>query len=363
MQAPEPNPDQLKLFSFNLFSQLSGAVTAGMVHIGDRLGLFRALADSAGPLDAEELATRCNVHPRWVLEWASNQTAARILTADHSNPEAPRFGLTPEGRAVLADESHPAFGMGMFHRLPATMARLTELPSCFSSGVGFDYDAHGHEGAVGIERSFEPWSNANLVPVVLPAIAGLVENLERGIMVADVGCGAGSAVCAMAAAFPNSRFVGYDISRHALGIAREKAAQRGLTNASFVDPRDEPIPTDGRFGFVSTFDCIHDMTHPQRMIEAIRRALSDDGVWLLVDIKALDTLEQNVAKNPMAALMYGISVLSCMASAMSERDGEGLGTLGLPPSRAEAFARQAGFSRFATLDVQHSVNAFYEVRP
>lgn len=363
MQAAEPNPDQLKLFSFNLFSQLSGAVTAGMIHIGDRLGLFRALASSDTLLTADDLAARCSLHPRWVLEWASNQVAARVLIADHSGSDAPKFGLTPEGRAVLADDTHPAFGMGMFHRLPATMARLTELPSCFATGVGFDYDAHGHEGAVGIERSFEPWSNANLVPVVLPTIHGLIESLERGISVADIGCGAGSAICAMAAAFPNSEFVGYDISRHALDIARGKAADRGLSNARFVDPREEPIPVDGRFGFVSTFDCIHDMTHPREMIRTIRQTLRDDGVWLLVDIKALDTLEQNVNKNPMAALMYGISVLSCMASAMSEENGEGLGTLGLPPSLAETFAREAGFSRFATLDIQHSVNAFYEVRP
>ncbi|MEY2628157.1 MAG: hypothetical protein RJB08_1916, partial [Actinomycetota bacterium] len=158
-------------------------------------------------------------------------------------------------------------------------------------------------------------------------------------------------------------FVGYDISRHALDIARSKAKERGLGNVRFADPRDEALPQNGRFGFVTTFDCIHDMTKPSEMVRLIRRAVSEDGVWLLVDIKALDTMEQNVAKNPMAALMYGISVLSCMASALSEPNGEGLGTLGLPPSRAEALAREAGFSTFATLEIPHSVNAFYEVRP
>ena len=363
MHTTEPNPDQLKMFSFNVFSQLSGAVTAGMIHIGDRLGIYRALADAPHALDSVQLADRCGLHERWVREWLGNQVAARIVIADHSQPENPRFSLTPEGRAVLADADHPAFGMGMFHRLPATMERLSELPTCFSTGIGFDYDAHGHDGAVGIERSFEPWSNANLVPVVLPAIDGVVSRLTAGIEVADIGCGAGSAVCTMAAAFPNSSFVGYDISRHALEIARSKANDRGLRNVRFVDPREEPLPEDGRFGFVATFDCIHDMTNPSKMVGSIRRAVSDNGVWLLVDIKALDTLEQNVAKNPMAALMYGISVLSCMASALSEPNGEGLGTLGLPPSRAEALAREAGFSTFATLEIPHSVNAFYEVRP
>jgi hypothetical protein len=114
---------------------------------------------------------------------------------------------------------------------------------------------------------------------------------------------------------------------------------------------------------VTTFDCIHDMTRPREMVSVIRRSLADDGVWLLVDIKALETLEQNVAKNPMAALMYGISVMSCMASAMSEDGGEGLGTLGFPASTAESYARDAGFTSFRTLAIEHSVNAFYEIRP
>lgn len=358
-----PDPDKLKLFSFVLYSQLSGAVTAGMVHLGDRLGLYRVLAAADSPLNSADIAARSGLHERWVREWTANQVAARLLDADHADPMNPRFSLSPEAQAVLADETHPAFGMGMFHRLPATMERLTELPECFASGRGFDYDAHGHDGAVGIERSFEPWSNANLVPVVLPAIDGVVERLTAGIRVADIGCGAGSAVCTMAAAFPNSSFVGYDISRHALAIASEKAVSRGLDNVRFVDAREEAIPTDASFGFVTTFDCIHDMTRPREMMQTIRRAITSDGVWLLVDIKAMETLEQNVAKNPMAALMYGISVMSCMASALSETNGEGLGTLGLPASKAEAFARDAGFRSFSVLPVEHSVNAFYEVRP
>lgn len=363
MENDSIDPTKLKMFSFVLYSQLAGAVTAGMIHLGDKLGLYRALAVAPQSMDSRELADACGLHERWVREWASNQVAARLIEADHADPGNPRFALSHEARAVLADDAHPAFGMGMFHRLPATMERLTELPSCFSTGRGFDYDAHGHDGAVGIERSFEPWSNANLVPVVLPAIDGVVDALHRGIEVADVGCGAGSAACTMAAAFPNSRFTGYDISRHALAIAKEKASSRGLANVRFVDAREEAIAEDGRFGFVTTFDCVHDMTRPREMISIIRRSLANDGVWLLVDIKALETLEENIAKNPMAALMYGISVMSCMASALSEEGGEGLGTLGFPAATAEAYSREAGFTRFRQLGIEHSVNAFYEIRP
>jgi 2-polyprenyl-3-methyl-5-hydroxy-6-metoxy-1,4-benzoquinol methylase len=361
------DPDALKLYSFQVFTKLDGAVTAGMIHLGDRLGLFRALADAEEPLTSDELAGVTGLAERWVREWAFNQAAGGIIVAhtpdDPADPSPVRFSITPEAVAVLATPDHPAFGMGMFHRLPQTMRTLEHMPESFVTGIGHDYDSHGPEGAVGIERSFEPWSNAFLVPVVLPELDGVVDTLERGGTVVDVGCGAGSALLKMAEAFPASTFVGYDISRYALDRAHEKLAVTGLTNVEFHDPRDHPMPTDGSVDLVTTFDCIHDMTDPQGMMHALRAMLGDDGVWLLVDIKALDTFAQNAAKNPMASLMYGISVLSCMSSALSEPDGAGLGTLGLPASRAESMARDAGFTRFRKLDVDHAVNAFYEVRP
>ena len=141
------------------------------------------------------------------------------------------------------------------------------------------------------------------------------------------------------------------------------AFRRGLTNASFADPRDSTLPDDHSVAFVTAFDCVHDMTHPQQMMRWIRSAVAEDGTWLLVDIKSLDTFEQNAGKNPMASLMYGLSVLSCLSSALSEPDGAGLGTLGLSANKAREMAAEAGFTRFRKLDIDHSVNAFYEVRP
>jgi len=353
------DPDQLKLYSFQLFTKLEGAVTSGMVHLGDQLGLYAALASADRPLTTTELAERAGLNERWVREWAYNQAAAKLIEVD----EQERFSMSAEAAAVLATPDHPAFGMGMFHRLPELMQSLVRVRESFASGVGHDYDSHGAEGAVGIERSFEPWSNAFLLPTVLPALEGVVDRLTAGAYLADIGCGAGSAVLLMAAAFPKSRFVGYDISRHALDRAIEKQSGAGVTNVTFLDPRDSPLPKDHSVDVVTTFDCLHDMTHPQQMMESIRSAIADDGTWLLVDIKALDTFEQNARKNPMASLMYGISVLSCMSSALSEPDGAGLGTLGLSADKARAMAEHAGFTRFRKLDVEHSVNAFYEIRP
>lgn len=366
-RAPKSAEERLALFSFQVFSKLEGAVTAGMIHLGDLLGLYRALAASPIPMSSAELAHAVGCQERWVREWAANQAAANIITMDVSTGDGEvnqlRFGLTAEGRAVLATPDHPAFGMGMFHRLPQTMRALEQMPESFRNGVGCDYDSHGPEGAVGIERSFEPWSNANLIPTVLPAIEGLVDSLRTGITVADIGCGAGGAAILIAKEFPLSQVSGYDISRYALGRAEQKKAEAGVTNVHFYDPRHAALPLDHSVDLVTTFDCIHDMTDPAGMMASIHAALKPDGVWLLVDIKAHDSLADNITRNPVASLMYGISVLSCMSSALSVPGGAGLGTLGLSANRAEEMSQAAGFSHFRLLDVQHSVNAFYEIRP
>jgi SAM-dependent methyltransferase len=240
---------------------------------------------------------------------------------------------------------------------------LERLPESFRSGLGVDYDAHGPDCAAGIARGFEPWMRTYLLPDVLPQLDGVVERLREGITVADVGCGAGGMVLLMADAFPASRVVGYDISQHALALARQRKAEAGASNVELYDPREVPLPDDGSVGFVTTFDCIHDMTQPAAVVQAIRAALADDGTWLLVDIKAHDTFAENAERNPMASMMYGISVLSCMSSALSEPGGAGLGTLGLSAAKAEAMARDAGFTRFRALEVEHPINAFYEIRP
>jgi 2-polyprenyl-3-methyl-5-hydroxy-6-metoxy-1,4-benzoquinol methylase len=339
-----------------------------MVHLGDQLGLYAALAKSTQPMTSAQLAHATELNERWVREWAYNQASSRLISTTNTPSASPsidddQFFLSPEQAAVLADPNSPAFGMGMFHRLPQTMAALNKMPESFRTGIGHDYDSHGPEGAVGIERSFEPWTNANLIDTVIPAINGISETLASGGTVADIGCGAGSAILLMGRNFPKSSFVGYDISQYALDRAADKLNASGLKNVSFQDPRNQPLPTDNSIDFITTFDCIHDMTHPAEMMQAIRKAIKPNGTWLLVDIKAHDTFALNAQKNPMAPLMYGISVLSCMSSAMSSPGGAGLGTLGFSANTAEAMAKDAGFSHFARLDVDHSINAFYEIRP
>ena len=352
------DPEKLKAYLGLVFSSLGGVMTSAMICLGDRLGLYRALADGRA-VSSRELAASTGLAERWLREWLYQQAAAGVLV--HAGGE--RFALSPEGAAVLADESHPAFGAGFFAHLPQTLAVVEKLPEAFRTGVGLPYDAFGPEGAVGIERSFAPWFRSMLVPVALPRLPGVADALRRGAAAADVGCGAGVAVLELARAFPNSTFHGYEISAHALERARVNLAQAGVANARFHDVRREPLPATPSFDFVTAFDCLHDMAHPERTLAEVRKSLRDDGVFLICDIKARDSFDENVQKNPMAAMMYGASVLTCMSSALSEPDGLGLGTLGFSESLARKMTAEAGFTRFEPIDFDHPVNAFYVVRP
>jgi len=358
MTSPEIDSDRVRETSFLVFGALMGAVTSAMIHLGDRLGLFRSMS-GAGPLTSEQLAQRSGLHERWVREWLRQLGAARIL--QHRGDEA--FELTPEAACVLANDAHPAFGCGPFEALPSNMAVLEQLEDSFRTGLGLPYDAFGPDGAAGIERGFAPWFRTQLVPRALPGIPGLCELLRAGVEVADVGCGAGVALIEMARAFPKSRFHGYEISRHALTRATANVEAAELTNVRLHDAATDPLPEAPTFHLITTFDCIHDMTDPAAVIRQIRGSIHPEGHWLICDIKAHPSYEENVQRNPMAALMYGFSVLSCMSSALSEPGGAGLGTLGLHRELAEKFARDAGFGEFSPLPLEHPINAFFVARP
>src|SRR5262245_8947856 len=225
---PQPDVEKLKEYSKILFGSLGGAMTSAMVCLGDRLGLYRALADG-GAATSEELAARTGLHERWVREWLQQQGAAGLL--DHRADG--RFALSAEGVAVLADESHPAFGAGFFSQLPALVGVVDKVATSFRSGLGLPYDALGPEGAAGVERGLAPWFRALLVPFVLPRVPGVEAALRSGVEAADVGCGAGVALLELAKAFPGSRFHGYEISVHALERAERNRATAGVSNAFF----------------------------------------------------------------------------------------------------------------------------------
>ncbi len=337
---------------------LSGAMESGMIYLGDRLGLYQALA-GAGPMTSEELAQKTGLHERWLREWLQGQATAKLL----DYPGDGRFELSAEAALVLADENSPAFVAGGFCSLPQQMAVLERLPESFKTGLGLPYDAFGSEGARQIERMAAPWLRAHLVPRILPLLDGVVSKLEAGGKVVDVGCGTVAALIEMAKVYPRSDFHGYDISQPALERAEENRAQAGVRNVTFHDASRDPLPEDHSIDFVTTFDCLHDMAHPSQVIHNIMQAIKPDGNWLIADINTLPSFEENMAQNPLASMWYGFSVLCCMSSAMSEPNSEGLGTLGFTEPVAQKMVQKAGFMRFKRLEVNNLANAYYEVRP
>jgi 2-polyprenyl-3-methyl-5-hydroxy-6-metoxy-1,4-benzoquinol methylase len=350
--------DRIKGFMFHVFKQLEGAVVSGMIYLGDRLGLYKAM-NELGTCTSEDLAGKTGLHERWLREWLRGQAAAKLV----SHRGEGRFELTPEAALVLAVEESPVFSAGSFGGLPAQFAVLEQLPACFRSGIGLPYDAQGCEGNRGVERGFAPWYRSMLLSVALPALDGVVPRLQAGAKVADVGCGAGVALIEMAKAFPRSEFHGYEISEHALALAEQNRTEAGLANLRFHDVRHDGMPLDASFDFITCFDCLHDMARPDLAIQAIRASLKPDGTWLIADINSKETFEENLERNPMVAMMYGFSVMSCMSSALSEPDGLGLGTLGFTEQVARTMATNAGFTRFRRHDFDNPMNAYYEVRP
>ena len=351
------DPEALKRYSFNVWSYKQGEMVSLMIHIGDRLGLYRAL-QGAGPVTATELAARTHLKERWLFEWLRGQAAARLL--DYHDPD--RFELTRVGAAVLADETGSlAFAAGAFtgQTPPETVDKLLDA---FRTGIGLSYEALGPNAAHRTERMLGPWVRQALVPRIIPALDGVLTKLERGATVADVGCGSGLALASMAAAFPKSEFDGYDPSSHAIANCQAKVREQGLGNMRTFAQSGETLPSVPTYDFVITFDCLHDMTRPASVIAAIRRALKPDGTWLIKDIRSQPDFKKNM-RNPMLAMFYGFSVSACMSSALSERDGAGLGTLGFNPEVAERMVRAGGFTRFTALDFDDPSNLYYEVRP
>lgn len=352
----ELDPEELKRFGFTVWSYKMGEQVSLLIHLGDRLGLYRAM-QGAGPLTSEDLAAATGLDERLVREWLLGQAAAELIDRHDDG----RFELTPIQGALLADEEGSlAFAAGAF-RGGSEPAHTAALADSFRTGIGVSYEQQGPEAAAGLARMTGPWSRLALTSVILPALDGVLAKLEAGATVVDVGCGAGVTATTIAAAFPDARCIGYDPSGIAVEMARERAAEAGLDNAEFVQAPAEDLAPDLGADLVICFDCLHDMPFPERAASAIRSAIDDDGTWLIKEIRSTGSFEKD-RRNPLLALFYGFSVASCLQSAISEPGGSGLGTLGLHPEAAEALVREAGFGSFVTHDFDDAANLYYEVR-
>jgi 2-polyprenyl-3-methyl-5-hydroxy-6-metoxy-1,4-benzoquinol methylase len=345
------------MFALHVWNFKQGEVVSLMIHLGDRLGLYMAMAGQ-GPMTAKELAERTGLSERWLLEWLRSQGAARLLDTEDGEV----FELSPEGAEVLADDTDSVwFAAGAFFGGVVAPDVVDRLADAFRTGCGLSYDDLGPSAAHNVERMLAPWTRLALLPRILPALDGVVARLEAGARVVDVGCGSGVALLEMAGAYPASQFEGYDPSRHAIGQAAEKVRERGLTNVALHQAPARELPSRPIYDLVLTFDCIHDMPRPAEAIAAIRAAIKPDGTWLIKDLRSGRTWADN-RRNPVLAMMYGTSVATCMSSALSEPGGAGLGTLGFPTELAQKMCKEAGFSRFSVHDFDDPANLYYEVR-
>jgi len=345
--------NELKAFALRVWKFKEGQPVSMMIHIGDRLGLYRVMA-ARGPLTAEELAAATGTQPRWVEEWLLGQAAAGLVDKDDE-----RFRLSEAGSTVLAHEGDSVFfAAGAFTNVPG-MEIADRVTEAFETGRGFTYEDQGEESARMTERVTAASFTEVLIPVVLPRIAGLVDRLEAGVAVAEIGCGSGAAIEALARRFPSSSFLGVDPSATAIHRARERTS--ALENVEVEVETAEELPGHGPFDVVLALDCLHDMPRPDLALGAVSAALSDDGVVVIKDIKSAPRFEDNL-RNPVLAMQYGFSITSCLPSALSREDGLGLGTLGFNPHVAEAMASASGFSTFVIHDVDDPTNLYYEVR-
>lgn len=347
-------------FAAKVSQSVTGGLNCALTLLGDQLGLYKSLAAS-GAINSAQLADQTHLHERWVREWLYQQACIGQIEYLQATDQ---FYLSDAAKKVLAKPDHPAYLGGMFQSVVAIYDTVEQLPGCFRSGKGHSFDDKGENCACGIERMSRKFQADHLVPDLLPQLGGIIEKLQQGVVVADVGCGGATSTIAMAKAFPNSRFTGYDISLHALDRARNNVEAASISNLAISNAVDDPLPEDGSIDFVTTFDVIHDSTHPNQLISAIRQSLKQDGIWLCADVKGLPTFAENLQDNPMATLAYSFSVLVCMSAGLSTPDGAGLGTLGFHKDKAREMSRANGFTRFAEVPFEgDAFNAFYDIRP
>ena len=332
-------------------NEMGAASNGALVILGDKLGLFRALAQ--GAMTSAELAAATGTHERYVREWASAQAASGFVGYD---ADSARFFMSPEQAAVFADEDSPVFVAGGFSFLSAVYNDEPKLAEAFRSGKGLHWGEHCNCLFCGVERFFRPGYRAHLVAEWLPALDGVVAKLERGARVADVGCGHGASTLLMAQAFPNSEFVGIDYHDGSIAHARKQA--NGTSNVRFEVARAQDFSA-GDFDLVAMFDALHDMGDPVGAIAHIRTTLKPDGTLMLVEPMAGDSLADNL--NPVGRVYYAGSTHICVPTALNQEVGLALGAQA-GEKRIGEVVRAGGFSQFRKAAAT-PFNMILEARP
>lgn len=341
-------------FMNKVVGDLGTSLAVMLVYVGDRVGLFAAMAD-AGPLTAAELAERTHIHLRYAEEWLAAMACAGYVEHD---PEALTFTLPDEHAMFFAAPGTEYYLGGLFKGAPMLAAAAPQVAAAFESGEGVSYQAYGPWLALSTEQMNRAVYEARLVRKWLPAVSGVVERLQAGGRAIDIGCGAGVVPILIAKAFPRSRVEGLDFDARSIEIARERAAEAGA-KVEFTAASAAAWEAQGDYDLISTFDCMHDMPDPPGVLRRIRRALAPGGSYLMVEPRVGDRLQDNLA-NPFGKMLYGLSCMHCVPQSIAQ-GGPGLGAC-WGPGRARVMAHEAGFSQFSELPIKTAAQAFYELK-
>jgi SAM-dependent methyltransferase len=350
---------KLKEFMGKVVNDLGATFSTVLVIIGDKLGLYKAMADSK-PVSAVELASRTGTTERYVREWLANQAAGGYIIYD---PNTEKYTLPPEQAMVLANDKSPAFALGGFQSAMAFFRDEPKITDAFSTGRGVDWGDHDPNLYEGTERFFKPNYVANIVSSWIPSLDGgkVEEKLKRGdAIVADVGCGHGISTILMAKAYPNSKFIGFDNHGASIEIARKRAKEEGLIEdrIAFEVASSTDFPSkDNGYDLVAFFDCLHDMGDPGGAASHVLKTLKQDGTWMIVEPFANDKVEDNL--NPVGRIFYAGSSLVCVPASLAH-NGPALGAQA-GEYRMSQLVKSAGFRHFKRVS-QTPFNIIYEAK-
>ena len=349
--------DQEKLNQFmqKAVGDLGAAFHAALVVIGDKLGLYRAMAE-AGPLTSSELAKRAGASERYVREWLAANAASGYVNYDAS---AGRYSLSAEQSFALAEEGSPAFLPGAFQLATAALKAEPKIAEAFRTGSGLGWHEHDPALFLGTERFFRPGYAANLISAWIPSLDGVEAKLREGARVADVGCGHGASTILMAQAYPRSTFTGFDYHEASIKRARETADEAGVAERVNFEVASAKSYPGSDYDFIAFFDCLHDMGDPVGAASYVRKTLVSDGVLMIVEPYANDRVEENL--NPVGRLYYSASTLICTPASLSQEVGLALGAQA-GEARMREVVTKGGFTRFRRAS-ETPFNLVFEARP
>jgi SAM-dependent methyltransferase len=351
---PALDINKLNAFIGQFVTDLGASVHAGMVVIGERLGLYKALAST--PMTAPELAAKTCTDERYLREWLASQAAGGYINYDERTE---KFSMSTEQAFTLANEESPAYLPGAFELALGSLAAVPRIADSFRTGAGMGWHEHVDGVFHGCEKFFRPGYVANLLSAWIPAMPDAKAKLEAGARVADIGCGKGASTLLMAKAFPKSRFFGFDYHDKSIEAAREQARRDGLADrVTFEVAKAKEFPGKD-YDFAAVFDCLHDMGDPVGAARHVRESLAKDGTWMIVEPFANDQLKDNL--NPVGRVYYSFSTLLCTPCSRSQEVGLCLGAQA-GEARIREVVSSAGFTRFRRA-TETPFNIVYEARP